>query len=89
MLRVRFRAGREPGGRCPELLLVTEPYVPPPRGLTPGISGGIPVQSSRPGLCVETAFCPLLGQWQILSSYLGPSCLLDAGVQVNRWGRSP
>lgn len=30
-----------------------------------------------------TAFCPLLGQWQILSSYLGPGHLLDAGVQVN------
>ena len=69
------------GGRraaCRSWSLAITPRVPP-LGPTLGTSGGIPAQSLWPSLCMDAGLCPLLSQWQKLSSCWGPSRLLGAG----------
>lgn len=54
------------------LLLVTGRHAPhAPSGSDLGTSGGIPAQSLWPGLYMDAGLCPLLSQWQKLSSCWG------------------
>lgn len=55
---------------CCSWSLVTTPRMPR-LGPTLGTSGGIPAQSLWPGLCMDAGLCPLLSQWQKLSSCWG------------------
>ena len=76
-----WQGGAWAGGRraaCCSWSLATAPRVPP-LGPTLGTSGGIPAQSLWPSLCMDAGLCPLLSQWQKLSSCWGLSRLLGAG----------